>query len=126
MATHEKPNFEDSLFVSNTQMLENQDMSETYRDPKNRSKESRVHSGTNLSKSMSYILQRVKLICEILKTSFLTKQDSDNQLYFEGIPTLLQTSHFEKDEKTPLLIDDLGPSDYNSVDPCFKIAPLFP
>jgi hypothetical protein len=58
MATHKKPNFEDSLFVLNTPMLENQDMSET--DP---------------STSMSCILQRVKRIREMLKTSFLKKQD---------------------------------------------------
>jgi hypothetical protein len=129
MATHKKPNFEDSLFVLNTQMLENQDMSETNRDPKNRSEEPRVHSGTNLSTSMSCILQRVKRIREMLKTSFLTKQDSDNQLSFEGIPTLLQTGHVEQDEQTPssLLTDDLGPSDYNSVDPyLFQDCPTFP
>jgi hypothetical protein len=31
MATHKKPNFEDSLFVLNTPMLEDQDVSETDR-----------------------------------------------------------------------------------------------
>ena len=39
MASHKKPNFEDSLFVLNTPMLENLDMSETNRDPKIRSEE---------------------------------------------------------------------------------------
>jgi hypothetical protein len=124
MATHKKPNFEDSLFVLNTPMLENQDVSET-----NRSEEPRVHSGTNLSTSMSCILQRVKRIREMLKISFLTKQDPDDQLSFEGIPTLSQTGHSEQDEQTPssLLTDDLGPSDYNSVDPyLFQDCPTFP
>jgi hypothetical protein len=129
MATHKKPNFEDSLFVLSTPMLENQDMSETNRDSKNRSEEPRVHSGTDLSTSMSCILQRVKRIREMLKISFLTKQDPDDQLSFEGIPTLLQTVHFEQDKQTPssLLTDDLGPSDYNSVDPyLFQDCPTFP
>jgi hypothetical protein len=124
MATHKKPNFEDSLFVLSTPMLENQDVSET-----NRSEEPRVHSGTNLSTSMSCILQRVKRIREMLKISFITKQDPDDQLSFEGIPTLSQTSHSKQDEKTPssLLTDDLGPSDYNSVDPyLFQYCPTFP
>jgi hypothetical protein len=39
MDTHKKPNFEDSMFVLNIQMLENQDMSETNKDLKNRSEE---------------------------------------------------------------------------------------
>jgi hypothetical protein len=111
MTTHKKPNFEDSLFVLNTPMLENQDMSET-----NRSEEPRVHSGTNLSTSMSCILQRVKRIREMLKIYFLTKQDSDDQLYFERIPTLLKISYFEQDEQTP-----------SSVDPyLFQDCPTFP
>jgi hypothetical protein len=129
MATHKKPNFEDSLFVLNTPMLENQDVDETNRDPKNRSEEPRIHSGTDLSTSMSCILQRVKRIHEMLKISFLTKQDPDDQLSFEGIPTLLQTGHFEHDQQTPssLLTDDLGPSDCNSVDPyLFQDCPAFP
>jgi hypothetical protein len=100
MSTHKKPNFEDSLFVLNTPMLENKDMSET-----NRSEEPRVHSGTNLITSMSCILQRVKRIREMLKISFLTKQDSNDQLSFKGIPTLLQTGHSEKDEQTPSSVD---------------------
>jgi hypothetical protein len=128
MATHKKPNFEDSLFVLNTQILENQDMSETNKDPKNRSEEPQVHSGTNLSTSMSCFLQRVKRIHEMLKTSFLTKQDLEDKLSFEGIPALLQTDHVEQDEKTPssLLTDDLEPIDYNSVDPYFlQDYPIF-
>jgi hypothetical protein len=62
MATHKKPNFEDSLFVLNTPMLEDQDMSEA-----DKSEE------TNPSTSMSCILQRVKRIREMLKISFLKK-----------------------------------------------------
>jgi hypothetical protein len=97
MTTHEKPNFEDSLFVLNTPMLENQDMSEpgfeyfdhTNKDPETRSEDPRVHNGTNLDTSMSCILQRVKRIREIVL--FLTKQDPDDQLSFEGTPILLQT-----------------------------------
>jgi hypothetical protein len=83
VATHKKPNFEDSLFVLNTPMLENQDMSET-----NKSEEPRVHNGNNLDTSMSCILRRVKRIREIVH--FLTKRDLDDQLSFEGTPTLLQ------------------------------------
>jgi hypothetical protein len=90
VATHKKPNFEDSLFVLNTPMLENKDMSET-----NRSEEPGVHNGNNLDTSMSCILKRVKRIREIIH--FLTKQDLDDQLSFEGTPTLLQTSEFEQD-----------------------------
>jgi hypothetical protein len=96
--THKKPNFEDSLFFLNTPMLENQDMSET-----NRSEEPRVHNGNNLDTSMSCILQRVKRICKIVH--FLTKQDPDDQLSFEGTPTLLQTGHSEQDERTPFSVD---------------------
>jgi hypothetical protein len=82
---------------------------------------------TNLSTSMSCILQRVKRIREMLKIAFLAKEDPDDQFSFVGIPTLLQTGHFEEDEKTPSLIDDLGPSDYNLVDPCLsQDCPTFP
>jgi hypothetical protein len=129
VATHKNPNFEDSLFFLNIPMLENQNMNETNKDPKNRSEEPRVHNGTNLSTSMSCILQRVKRIREMLKISFLTKQDLDDQLSFEGIPTLLQTGHFEQDEQTPssLLTNDLGHGDHNSVDPyLFQDCPTFP
>jgi len=118
MATLKKPNFEDSLFVLNTPMLEYQDMSEprfecfdqTNRDPETKSEDPRVHDGTNLDASMSCILQRVKRIREIIY--FLTKQDPDDQLSFEGNPTLLQTGQFEQDEKTPSLslTYNLGPS----------------
>jgi hypothetical protein len=105
MATHKKPNFEDSLFVLNTPMLEDQDMSEA-----DRSEE------TDPSTSMSCILQRVKRIREMLKISFLKKRDSDDQLPFKGIPTLLHTGHSEKDEQTPF-----------SVDPyLFQDCPTFP
>jgi hypothetical protein len=78
---------------------------------------------------MSCILQKVKRIREMLEIHFLIKQDPDDQLSFEGTPTLLQTGHFEQDEQTPsfLLTYDLGPSDYNSVDPClFQDCPTFP
>jgi hypothetical protein len=121
----------------NTPILESQDMSEpgleyfgqNNRDPETRSEEPRVHNGTNLSTSMSCILQRVKRIREMLEIPSLTKKDPDNQLSFEGTSTLLQTSHFEQDEQTPslLLTDDLGPNDYNSVDPClFQDWPTLP
>jgi hypothetical protein len=86
-------------------------------------------NGTNLSTSMSYILQKVKRIREMLEIPFLTKQNPDDQLSFEGTSTLLQTGYFERDEQTPfsLLTDDLGPSDYNSVDPClFQGWPTLP
>jgi hypothetical protein len=121
VATHKKPNFEDSVFVLNTPMLENQDMSET-----NRSEEPRVHNGNNLDTSMSCILQRVERIRKIVH--FLTKQGPDDQLSFEGTPTLLQTDQFEQDEKTSSLslIDDLGPGDYRSMDPyLFQDGPNF-
>jgi hypothetical protein len=62
MATHKNPNFEDSLFVLNTLMLEDQDMSEA-----DKSEE------TDPSTSMSCILQRVKRIHEMLKIYFLKK-----------------------------------------------------
>jgi hypothetical protein len=135
VATHKKPNFEDSLFFLDTPMLENRYMSEpgfeyfdqTNRDPETKSKDPRVHDGTNLDASMSCILQRVKRIREIVH--FLTKQDPNDQLSFEGTPKLLQTSQFEQDEKTPssLLIDDRGPSDYKLVDPCLsQDCPTFP
>jgi hypothetical protein len=60
MATHKKPNFEDSLFVLNMPILKNQDMSEprfeyfvhTNRDLETRSEDPRVHNGTNLDTSM--------------------------------------------------------------------------
>jgi hypothetical protein len=119
MATDKKPNFENSLFVLNKPMLENQDMSET-----NRSEEPQVHNRNNLDTSMSCILQRVKRIREIVHFF-----DKANQLSFEGTPTLLQTGQFEQDEQTPSLslIDDLGPSDYKSMDPyLFQDGPTFP
>jgi hypothetical protein len=56
-------------------------------------------------------------------------RDPDDQLSSEGTPTLLQTSQFEQDEQTPSLslIDDLGPSDYKSMDPyLFQDGPNFP
>jgi hypothetical protein len=129
MSTHKRPNFVDSLFVLNTPMLENQDVSETNRYPKNGFEEPRVHSGTDLSTSMSCILQRVKRIREMMKISFLTKKNLDDQLSFEEIPTLLQTGHSEQDEQAPssLLTNDLGASDYDSVDPyLFQDCPTFP
>jgi hypothetical protein len=88
IATCEKTNFEDSLFILTTssEIKESQDMSEpgfeyfgeTNRDSKMRSEEPRVHNGTNLSTSMSYILQRVKIICEMLEIPFMTKKDPNN------------------------------------------------
>jgi hypothetical protein len=122
VATHKKPNFEDSLFVLNTPIWENQDMSET-----NRFEEPWVHNGNNLDTSMSCILQRVERIHKIIH--FLTKQDPNDQLPFEGTPTLLQTGQFEKDKQMASLslIDDLGPSDYKSMDPyLFQDGPNFP
>jgi hypothetical protein len=105
MATHKKPNFEDALFVLDTPMLEDQDMSEA-----DKSEE------TDPSTSMSCILQRVKRIREMLEISFLKKQDSDDQLPFKGIPTLLQTGHSEKDEQTPFSVDPYS----------FRDCPTFP
>jgi hypothetical protein len=111
---------------------------QTNEDSKMKYEEPQVHTrnqiqptsnGTNLSTSMSYILQRVKRICQMLEISFLTKKNMDDQLSFEGTSTLLQTGHFEQDEKTPffLLTNDLGPSDSNSVDPfLFQGWPTLP
>jgi hypothetical protein len=83
-----------------------------------KSKEPQVHTsnqtqlasnGTNISTSMCYILQKVKRIHEILEIPFLTKQNPDEQLSFEGNSTLLQTGYFEQDEQIPfsLLTYDL-------------------
>jgi hypothetical protein len=94
MTTQKKHDFEDALFVLDTPMLEDQDMSEA-----GNSKE------TDPSISMSCILQRVKRIREMLEVSFLKKQDSDDQLPFKGIPTLLHTGHSETDEQTPFSMD---------------------
>ena len=41
----------------------------------------------------------------MLKIYFLKKRDSDDQLPFKGIPTLLHTGHSEKDEQTPFSMD---------------------
>jgi hypothetical protein len=66
---------------------------------------------TNLSTSMSYILQKVKRICGMLEIPSLTKSIPYDQQFIEEISTLLQIGHFEKNEQTPfltsLLIDDL-------------------
>jgi hypothetical protein len=94
IATHKKHNFEDALFILDTPMLEDQDMSEA-----DKSEE------TDPSINMSCILQRVKRIREMLEISFLKKQDSDDQLPFKGIPTLLHTGHSKKDEQTPFSMD---------------------
>jgi len=75
-------------------MLKDQDMSEADK-----------FEETDASISISCILQRIKRIREMLEIPFLKKQDSDDQLPFKEIPTLLQTSHSEKDEKTPFLVD---------------------
>jgi hypothetical protein len=78
---------------------------------------------------MSYILQKVKRIREMLEMPSLTKPNPDDQLSFEGTSTLLQTGYFEQDEQTPfsLLTNDHGPSDYNPVDPClFQGWPTLP
>jgi hypothetical protein len=56
---------------------------------------------TNLSTSMAYILQKFKRIREMLEIPSLTKKIPDDQLSFEETSTLLQTSHFEKNEQTP-------------------------
>jgi hypothetical protein len=88
MATHKKPNFEDSLFILTTPTLESQYMSEpgfeyfgqTNDDSEIKYEEPLVHTNnqTNLSTSMSYILQRVKGIREMLEIPFLTKQSPDD------------------------------------------------
>jgi hypothetical protein len=95
MATHKKPNFEDSLFVLNTPTLENQDMSET-----NRSEGPWEQNGNNLDTSMSCILQRVKRIREIVR--FLTKQDLDDQLSLRGLPHYYKSVSLRKVSKCPL------------------------
>jgi hypothetical protein len=94
MATHKKHNFEDVLFVLDTPILEDKDMSEA-----DKSEE------TYPRISMSCILQTVKRICEMLEISFLKKKDLDDRFPFKEIPTLLHTSHSEKDEQTPFSID---------------------
>jgi hypothetical protein len=105
MATQKKHNFEDALFVLDTPMLEDQDMSEADK-----------FEETNPRISMSCILQRVKRIHEMLEISFLKRKDSDDQLPFKEIPTLLHTGHSETDEQTPF-----------SMDPClFQDCPTFP
>jgi hypothetical protein len=48
----------------------------------------------------------------MLKNSFLEKQDSDDQLPFKRIPTLLQTSHSEEDEQTPFSVDPYSFQDF--------------
>jgi hypothetical protein len=93
MATQKKPNFEDALFVLDTPMLEDQDMSEA-----DKSEE------TDPSISMTCILQRAKRIREILEIPFLNRQNSDDKLPFEGIP-ILPTGHSEMDEQTPFSMD---------------------
>jgi hypothetical protein len=94
IATHKKPNFEDALFVLDTPMLEDQDMSEADK-----------FEETDPSTSMSCILQKVKRIREMLEIYFLKKHDSDDQLHFKRIPTLLHIGHSEKDEQTPFSMD---------------------
>jgi hypothetical protein len=152
VATHEKPNFVDSIFTLTmpSQTQENQDIREprfeyfdqTNEDSKMKFEEPQVHPSnqpqrfpkvgnncTNMSTSMAYILQKVKGIHEMLEIPSLTKQIPDDQLSFEGTSTLLQTSYFEQNEQTPfsLLTNDHGPSDYNSVDPClFQGWPTLP
>jgi hypothetical protein len=98
MATQKKHNFEDALFVLDTPMLEDQDMSEA-----DNSEE------TDPSISMSCILQRVRKIREMLEISFLKGQDSDDQLPFKGIP-ILHTGHSEMDEQTPFSMDQDCPT----------------
>jgi hypothetical protein len=99
MATQKKPNFEDALFVLDTPMLEDQDMSEA-----DKSEE------TNSSISMSCILQRVKRIREMLEIPFLKKKDSDDQLPLKGIPTLLHAGHSDTDEQAPFSKDQYCPT----------------
>jgi hypothetical protein len=152
MATHEKPNFVDSIFtlIMPSQTQENQDMREprfeyfgqTNEDSRMKFEEPQVYTSnqpqhfqkpgnnsTNLSTSMAYILQKVKRIRTMLEIPYLTKQIPDDQLSFEGTSTLLHTGYFEQDKQTPLslLTNDHGPSDYNSVDPClFQGWPILP
>jgi hypothetical protein len=99
MATQKKPNFEDTLFVLDTPMLEDQDMSEA-----DKSEE------TSSSISMSFILQRVKRIREMLEIPFLKKKDSDDQLPLKGIPTLLHAGHSDTDEQAPFSKDQDCPT----------------
>jgi hypothetical protein len=145
-ATHEKPNFVDSIFTLFTpsQTQENQDMrkprieyfGQTNENSRVKLEEPQVYTSnlpqhfpkpdnnrTNLSTSMAYILQKVKRIREMLEIPSLTKQIPDDQLSSEETSTLLQTGHFEQNEQTPFQ----GHSDYNSVDSClFQGWPTLP
>ena len=135
MATHEKSNFLDSIFtwITPSQTQENQDMREprieylgqTNEDSRMKFEEPQVHTSnqpqcfpklgnnsTNLNTSMVCILQKVKRIREMLEIPSLTKKIPDDQLSFKETSTLLQTGHFEQNEKTPFQ----GHSDYNLVD----------
>jgi hypothetical protein len=99
MVTQKIHNFEDALFILDTPMLEDQDLSEA-----DKSEE------TDPSISMSCILQRVKRIREILEIPFLKKQDSDDQLPLKGIPTLLHAGHSDTDEQAPFSKDQDCPT----------------
>jgi hypothetical protein len=133
-ATHDKPNYVDSIFTlfTQNQIQGNQDMrkpriwclSQTSEDSRVKLEEPQVYARdlpqpfpkprndkTNLKINMAYILQNVKRICGMLEIPFLTKQIPDDQQLFEETSTILKTGHFEKNEQTPfitsLLIDDL-------------------
>jgi hypothetical protein len=133
-ATHEKSNYEDSIFTLFTpnKIQENQDMrkprieclSQTSEDSKVNLEEPKVYARdlpqpfpkpsndrTNLNTSMAHILQKVKRIRGMLEIPSLKKQTPDDQQLFEEISTPLETGHFEQNEQTTfltsLLIDDL-------------------
>jgi hypothetical protein len=95
MVTQKIHNFQDALFILDTPMLEDQDLSEA-----DKSEE------IDPSISMSCMLQRVKRIREILEIPFLKKKNSDDQLPFEVIPT----GHSKTDEQTPFSIDQDWPT----------------
>jgi hypothetical protein len=117
-ATHEKPNFVDSIFTLFTpsQTQENRDMrkprieyfGQTNENSRVDIEEPQVYTSnlpqhfpkpdidrTNLSTSMAYILQKVKRIREMLEIPYLTKQIPDDQLSSKETSTLLQTGNFE-------------------------------
>jgi hypothetical protein len=75
-----------------------------------KSEEPKVHTsnqnqpasnGTNLSTSMSYILQKVKRIREMLEIPFLTKQNPDDQLLFKELPHYYRLVILSKMSKHP-------------------------
>jgi hypothetical protein len=136
-ATHEKPNFVDSIFTLFTpsQTNENQDMrkprieyfGQTDENSIVKLEEPHVYTNnlpqhfpklnnnrTNLSTSIAYILQKVKRIHEMLDITSLTKQIPNDQLSSKETSMLLQTGHSEQNKQTPFQ----GHNEYDSVDSC--------